>query len=173
MRKAFDAYYTSDETAQLCVDAIGHRLGTVLEPHAGGGAFIRALMPVADNVIGLDCDSFAPTLTAYKGVTFGDFLTYCPLNPIDWVVGNPPYKNAELHVQQALKLAREGVGFLLRLSFLASLKRKSLWGAVPPAEIHVLSKRPSFTTDGATDSADYAFYIWRVGSWGHPTLHWI
>ena len=77
-----------------------------------------------------------------------------------WVVGNPPFNEAEAHVRMALDTAQVGVAFLLRLAFLEGAKRRAFWTQHPAASVHVLVSRPSFT-GGATDSAAYGFFVWR------------
>ena len=65
--------------------------------------------------------------------------------------------------------------YLLRIAFLSSQKRDSLWnapslaptgtfagpdkGRLPLSRVSVIPRRLSFTGDGATDSADYAFFL--------------
>lgn len=86
----------------------------------------------------------------------------------DWIVGNPPFTGAEAHVRMALREASVGVAFLLRLAFLESAARIPFWREHPAADVHVLSRRPSFTGSG-TDSAAYGWFVWRRGYAG-PTV---
>ena len=92
-----------------------------------------------------------------------DFAQWHPsVARIDWFVGNPPYNAAEEHVRHALGLAERGCAFLLRLAFLESIKRRQFWEEYPPSEVYVLDKRPSFTEDGKSDSAAYAWFVWHT-----------
>ena len=77
----------------------------------------------------------------------------------DWIVGNPPYRHAETHVRWALKQAKVGVAFILKLSFLESAERLDFWWESPVNDLYVLAERPSFTGQG-TDSSAYAFFVW-------------
>lgn len=52
------------------------------------------------------------------------------------------------------------VAFVLRLSFLASAKRRGLFEQYPPEAVWVIPERPSFTGDGEVDSTDYALFVW-------------
>jgi len=52
---------------------------------------------------------------------------------------------------------------LLRLNFLGSKSRKPFWDQYPAHRIYVHHKRMSFTDNGATDSIEYAHFIWKVG----------
>lgn len=91
------------------------------------------------------------------------------------VVGNPPYGLALEFVRRSLDIVRDGgtVAFLLRLAFLSSAKRKAFFVENPPKNVYVLSKRPSFTKDGRTDGADYAFIVWEKGFKGAPSIGWV
>ena len=55
----------------------------------------------------------------------GDFLTL-GFRRRDWIIGNPPYIDAEAHLRRALGLSRHVV-FLLRSSFAHSEGRIPLW----------------------------------------------
>lgn len=182
---ALDAFYTPDEVASACVDTLGGALRgmTVLEPHAGGGAFVRAAMAAgADPVWAMDINPQAPALApgACPNRMCGDYLREAPIGPDgawggpgpDWIIGNPPFNEAEAHVRRALGLARYGVGFLLRLAFLEEAKRRDFWREHRPSEVHVLVSRPSFT-GGGTDSAAYGWFIWRLGVTHEPILRWL
>lgn len=164
-RRALDAYYTPDDVALACVDALAPlvaRGSTIVEPSVGGGAFVRALRErgVGGFLQGVDVNPQAPGLELCELRTVADFRETYPV--ADWVIGNPPYRDAEEHVLHALKIARVGVGFLLRLNFLAGQGRYfRLWsgGPVPLHSVHVLAARPSFA-QGGTDATDYAFFVW-------------
>jgi len=179
-RIANDAYYTPSDVARACVKALEPLIAyraSVFEPHAGGGAFFDELFfqrpDLALRVNDIDPD--APALESARlrkvPATTGSFLGIA--DKVNWVVGNPPYMDAQAHVEHALSIATDGVAFLLRLSFLESVRRNPFWLSHPPYQVHVLSKRPSFT-GGATDSAAYAFFIWQHRRpQAPPTLHWI
>lgn len=95
----------------------------------------------------------------------GDFLTYKPKQSYDWIVGNPPYRNAQDHIEHAIDLLDQSgsLCFLLRLGFLESKTRQSFWKKHPLNRLFVLSERPSFTDHG-TDSATYGFFWWQPDS---------
>lgn len=178
-QRPLGAYYTPDDVAQKCVAVIADDVQgrSCLEPSAGGGAFMRALQAVGAVVAGCDVDIVAPTVRDGMAVCH-DFMAMAgPDEPFelprwDWIVGNPPYNEAQAHVERAIALADIGCAFLLRLAFLESEKRAAFWRLYPPAEVHVLSRRPSFT-GGGTDSAAYAFFVWRRSFTGSPVMGWI
>ena len=73
-----------------------------------------------------------------------------------WIVGNPPFRGFEQHVDHALTLGRH-VAFLLRLAVLESAGRVECWSRWPLRRVWCLAERPSFTGSG-TDSAAYGFF---------------
>jgi len=75
----------------------------------------------------------------------------------DVVIGNPPYADAAAHIARAMDCGRT-VAFLLRLNFLGSQKRLDFWRR-HPADVYVLSERPSFDGEG-TDATEYAWFVW-------------
>ena len=171
-RIAGDAYYTPDALAAALVAVLPLRPEDVVwEPHAGGGAFVRALRATGVRVVASAINPAAPGLRAGADATrVADFLggpswVAAPT----WIVGNPPFGDAEAHVRRALDLA-PNVAFLLRLGFLESAGRIPLWRDHPPAVVHVLAERPSFT-GGGTDSAAYGLFVW--GADRDTRLRWL
>lgn len=162
-RRKNDAYYTPDTLASHLVAltdaAWGLNGATVIEPSIGGGAFARALIDVGALVTGYDIDPAAAGL-AVAPSTCADFLTVDAA--AEYVIGNPPYSQAEEHVRHALETATVGVAMLLRLAFLESGKRVAFWAEHPAETVIVLQQRPSFT-GGGTDSAAYGWFMWRHG----------
>lgn len=175
-RISSDAYYTPDRVARQCVRTIPwnpyKQEPRIIEPSIGGGAFARAIREARPDayIYGIDIQRGADGFRFSDDHHVGDFsdadLT------ADWIIGNPPYRQAEAHIRHALASAPR-VAFLLRLAFLESVKRAPFWREHPAASVHVFSKRPSFT-GGSTDSAAYAFFRWeRTHHAGPTTLHHI
>jgi len=188
-----DAYYTPDDVAEACVRTIAPRMlrlrdpiPRIIEPSVGGGAFVRAVNAVGlRDVLGVDINPRATGLDACPAMFVGDFTDLhadvaIPRDRHAWIVGNPPYKHALEHVEHAISLAMMmradptlpagGVGFLLRLAFLEGKARAPFWRAYPPTEVHILTRRPSFT-GGKTDSCAYAFFVWCAGE--REPFRWI
>lgn len=161
MRDALDRYYTPDHVAEACVQALQIAPpSTIYEPSVGGGAFVRACLsrwPEASITAG-DMDEEARGLHGVRAPLFGDMLCHTPAAH-DLAVGNPPYREAEAHVRHLLACGHRCVALLLRLGFLASQRRASLFAEYPVTGLHVLTRRPSFTGKG-TDSSDYALFVW-------------
>ena len=171
-----DAYYTPDDVAAACVRTIAPRLLAgdpllIIEPSVGGGAFVRAVNAIGLNdTYAIDINGNAAGLGLATTYSVGDFaaLDIEPPACRTWVIGNPPYSHAQRHVERAISLAMPergesgGVGFLLRLAFLEGKARAPFWRMYPPTEVHILTRRPSFT-GGKTDSCAYAFFVWCAG----------
>jgi len=179
-RATLDAYYTPDEVAVSLVATLGDLRGAQCwEPHVGGGAFARALLACGAEVAVSDVDPEAPGLdTPGAPGAIGDFRASISASGLfafpdlpEWIVGNPPFSEAEAHVRRALAVA-PNVAFLLRLAFLESAQRRPLWQEFPPAEVYVLSERPSFT-GGRTDSCAYGWFVWRSPHRAPTTLRWL
>ena len=171
-QRPLGAYYTPDDVARKCVAVLNlPEACTIVEPSVGGGSFARALDGPRRSICGYDINQDAPGQDDCDVFDVGDWLAADP-GLVDWIVGNPPFQEAEAHVRHAIEHARVGCAFLLRLAFLESEKRAEFWRLHPPAEVHILTRRPSFT-GGGTDSAAYAFFVWRRGSTGKPVMSWI
>jgi hypothetical protein len=166
-----DAYYTPDKLAWACVKTLVTSIETpqiVVEPSVGGGAFVRAVRacwPTAHisgydidpNVAGaLSCDDFYNT----------SWTTLAPTVQPDLIIGNPPYSEAQEHVEKAFqRVTPKGtVAMLLRLSFASGKNRLAFWETHRRSlyATYALAERPSFT-GGATDSCDYGWFVWRTG----------
>lgn len=165
-RRERDAYYTPDALARACVSVLDIAPGSrVLEPHVGGGAFVRAVrtqQPTA-HVTGCDINPGALGLAACDVDIDGDFLGLD--GEYDFIVGNPPFRGFDLHLQHALTLAPR-VAFLLRIAVMESKGRIGLWRELPLRKVWVLAERPSFTGKG-TDSAAYGWFHFMRG-WPGP-----
>jgi len=94
-----------------------------------------------------------------------DFLEMSHQEEYDLIISNPPFVLAKEFVDAGLASLKRGgaVAYLLRLSFLGSMKRKLWWKETMPTYIYVHAKRPSFTEDGGTDAAQYGHFVWVKG----------
>lgn len=180
VRDARDYY----RTPGWCVDAILPHLppirgARVLDLGCGDGAIGEALGcsrdPVA-GVVGVELDAelarAAQASGYYEDVVMGDAMgdeawRYLVARRWDMAIGNPPYKHARAFCDLGRECAAVSAQ-LLRLSFLGSQKRCEWWQR-NPADVYVLSRRPSFTGRG-TDSADYAWFVWGPGPRGRVTV---
>lgn len=183
MRDPLDRYYTPFALARSCVSVWWEhaQVRAAFEPSMGGGAFVEALRAHGVTVAGCDVDPDALGLRAVTSSTIRDFATMsrdeCARimgQPVEAVVGNPPYDHAEAHVRHAIDVADRHVLFLLRASFLGSRRRiRGLWREHPPRRVWWICPRPSFTGDGKTDGAEYALFWWDRYYKGEPVIDWL
>jgi hypothetical protein len=94
------------------------------------------------------------------------------------IISNPPYKLGEKFVHHALNFVERKVAIVMRLSFLAGQKRlETLYQKRPPAEVLILSKRPSMPPGGTAipargGTADYCWIIWSHNHVGPTIMRW-
>src|SRR6266511_3303810 len=80
------------------------------------------------------------------------------------VVGNPPFRQAQAHVEAALDLLRVGdrLAFLLRLNFLGSRDRVRFWRRPGLESVQTIAPRPSFGLNKhgkpGSDGTEYALF---------------
>jgi hypothetical protein len=189
MRRANDNYPTPEPLAKwITQKAINmhpypsYEL-SFLEPGCGDSApFARAAAKIGVNdAHALDLRSISENVSTLESCLYTydntDFLTQHHLK-YDVIATNPPFSLALPFIERSLDfLYPVGIAaFLLRLGFLASLQRASLFSHRPPSKVVVLQRRPSFVGKG-TDSSEYAVFFW-VGEGlqalmdSPPTLSW-
>lgn len=136
------------------------------EPAVGEGHIIEAVGPRAQWAT-FDIRPVAmPALSDYHGQL--DFLTIPDDVSFDVIITNPPFYLAEEFVRKALRHA-EHVVMLLRLAFLES-RRREQFHQEHPSDVFVLSRRPSFMSNGATDSSAYGWFVWGPGRGGRWSI---
>lgn len=175
-------------TPPWVTDAILPRLpmaGSIVEPSCGDGAILDRLcaaMPrKTRGIYGVELNeeraSQARARCPRVEVIEADFLEWAKrptVEDIGLVIGNPPFVYALEFVEASIALAaptRGTVAMLLRLAFLEAQERAP-FHAAHPSDVHPFASRPSFTPDGKTDSAAYAWFVWgpgRGGRWFAPT----
>jgi predicted RNA methylase len=146
----------------------------VVDAGAGTGAISAAVAEYNKKIeiVGVEKNAELVGKARARGIYAAEFVQ---ANFLGWkpnvtpthVIMNPPYSYAQRFVEHALSIVRRGgtVAALLRLSFLASKQRRE-FHAKHPADVYVLTKRPSFTGKG-TDACDYAWFVWITGEGGH------
>ena len=177
-RISLDAYYTPDRLAEACLSTFSPAVSpkVVVEPSVGGGAYARAIRKRWPNVhlVGYDLNKTAQGAALCDDFYWTNWATVAPTQKCDMVLGNPPYSEAEEHVELALRRVKSGgmVGMLLRLSFASGKGRVPFWQKRTQDlySVHVLAERPSFT-GGTTDACDYGWFVWRPGVQNVPTFY--
>ena len=165
-RNTLDQYETPWEAVAPLLPHLP-RSRFVLDPCCGTGAMVvRAAQALGALPLGIEVDGTRPFVDGMTTVQVADALTVSwPAS--DLILTNPPYVLAVEFVLRGVREAARGttVAMLLRLAFLASQARHTLH-AQHPADVYVLSKRPSFLAGGQSDSADYAWFVWGPGRGG-------
>lgn len=185
-------YFTTDALADVLVSMLGVQpFDRILEPHVGGGAFVRAALRQGVlrhqiNACDVDLTLIGDVVKNYGIMArAGDFLTleratFGPdrIDGWDWIIGNPPYSRpsgrfnekgepiqepcAELHIRHALSLLAPG-GHLAFLLRLAMLETSDRIGfwREHPAKCLYVLAQRPSFTDGGTDSSAYGWFIWE------------
>jgi len=175
-RREADNYPTPAWCVDALLDSVRVPRRPIVEPAAGAGAIVRRLLERARKVshaieLRAECRPALEAVVAHLEprdrplIVINDWLqisaTWSDCG--GWrkhiAVGNPPYSLAEPFAAACLRVC-PWVALLLPLGFLASSSRRAFWAAWPLGTLVVLSRRPSFTGDGRTDSTDYAWFIW-------------
>lgn len=164
-----DQFYTKDEVAKKCVDAIiAHvdaRQYTWIEPAVGTGAFLRCL-PADCRSIGIDLDPRVVNTCAASRIVEADYLTYDVRETDGPIIlfGNPPFgrqsATAKAFIAKGCKEA-EIIAFVLPLSF-----TKPSMNCVFDSKFHLIYsmqlERSSFIiNDGTSYDVPCVFQIWR------------
>lgn len=171
--------------ALLAPDAREHFGGYVpqlCEPGCGDAApFSRAARDLGLLAIGCDMREVNPFPNSPEDVggipswqfARGDFLAddFKSLFSSEIFATNPPFKDALPFVERMLDSVNPNgvVAVLVRLAFLAGLKRNKLFRSRPPVEVWVCSRRPSFAHGGTDPAQEYAAIFW-VGPARHRLL---
>lgn len=145
-----------------------------LEPCAGEGAIIAAVNEFAEPVehfvrpewtaieIRPEAEDVLSRHVPASNIIFDDYLTVTGLAEPEVVISNPPFRIAYEVIQRSLHFRNAEVIMLLRINFLASVKRHKFMQKYPP-DVYVLPNRPDFKAHGKTDSIEYAWYHWPKG----------
>ena len=178
-----DFYATPEYATKALLDRepFGH---TILEPACGTGSMSEVLMDYGYDVYSSDLYHHGYGLT---GINFLEAYEYYDqwLEKFDAIITNPPYREAEAFLKQALRMTEPTQGkvaLLLKLQFLEGQKRKLLLQRSPLSRVYVFSKRLTFTRNnepvGNSGMMAFAWYVW---DWSilythgckHTHLEWI
>ena len=98
------------------------------------------------------------------------------------IITNPPYKLCKSFVEKALDIIDDGyrVAMFLKLTFMESKDRRTLFDTQPPETIWVstsrlqCAKNGDFSTykNGTGTAVAYAWYIWQKGNKNPPVVRW-
>jgi hypothetical protein len=189
-RQDHDFYVDPEWCTQLLLDAENFS-GNVWDPACGQGSILNACMQNGIKATGSDL------VDRGCGHTPVDFLKqreHRPMvSPVGNIICNPPFKQAEAFIRQALELVgppprwwgsrrTAKVAMLVQEKFLFSQRRHALFKDHPPAAIYFLSTRPSMppghllargAVKAAGGSVNYCWIVWQRGYRGPPTCGWL
>lgn len=170
----YDYYATSPHAVEKLLELESFS-NHIWEPACGEGHISKVLEAHGYDVYSSDL--------IYRG--FGDtesfdFLNESLENFDGDIITNPPYKYAREFVEKALDSVLDGqkVAMFLKLTFLTSKGRKSLFELHPPQSVYVFSyrvecgKNGKFSNNGIGGGVDYAWFVWKKGHYGPTYLRW-
>lgn len=164
-------FYSTDPEAIHGLLSVENIEGGVLEPSCGNGNIGKVLEEHGCNV-----EAFDLIDRGYGRQQ--DFLQYNErINRT--VVMNPPYKNAQEHIEHALELMEDGTRLyvLLKIQFLESVGRKKLYDKYPLKKVYVFRRRTACykNDDRSLNSRAicYAWFVWEKGYNGEARVSWI
>lgn len=95
----------------------------------------------------------------------------------DLVITNPPFNQGLEFWHKAMEFTHPlgEVAFIVKTSFLQTVKRSEQWRRHNPSRIYFLYPRPSFSGNGKTDIAqEYCAIRWRKNMTTGPTIvNWV
>lgn len=160
-----DDFPTPSWATRALVEEVLHKINvptnqmTVWEPAANRGFMVRPLEEYFGSVLATDKYDYGlyPTL---------DFLSVSPHEapPVEFIITNPPFSQAEEFIEKSLKIATVGVCMLTRTSFLESNGRYDrLFSTRPPTLICQFAERVPMIKERVSKTASTATsYCWLV-----------
>lgn len=156
MRRPNDFYETPEYYVQQLLAAV--KIGDkVFEPCAGGGAISRFFPSCRTN----DIDHTKKADFHFDAADYNQWPQACPPGLFDWVVTNPPFKDAFPILRAAFAFAYN-VATLLRISFFEPTLERELWLVENPPTGLIYLPRYSFTGNGKSDSATVVWGVWQA-----------
>ena len=168
-----DFWRTPPQATEALLERVPFR-GSILEPACGIGDMSEVIKSYYSDVTSMDITQrgYASVIRDFL-VSEKDFFSSIKYNN---VITNPPFILAEEFVRKALSVATHKVAMLLKLEFLQSTKRLSLFKNYPPRAVYVFSYRIPFWQEGydkPINNQRHAWYVWEQGYRGNPELEWI
>jgi len=101
----------------------------------------------------------------------------------DWIITNPPFKEAQKFIQKSLELTNVGVAMFLKIQFLEGQSRKEWLKNSPLKYVYVFSSRQFTMRNGEeldpktgkkwANTMCFAWFVWEHGYNGEPMVRWI
>lgn len=148
----------------------------ILEPAVGGGSIAEVMKSHGHIVQSMDIVD-----RGYEGTEVRDFLQTSKNDLIcsPDIITNPPYSIATEFVEHALDISMDSVkvAMLLKIQFLETKKRLTLFRKYPPKFIYVFTNRIACAKNGnfngESSAVCYAWFVWKKGSISEPVVRWI
>lgn len=163
-RARLDYYPTPSWAVRRFLEAAPMPAGRWVEPCAGDGAIIRAVSRADVEWTAIEIRRECRESLDASGAThviiddaLHDGRRSVTRPRFEVMLTNPPFTLAMEFIEWGFRAANI-VAVLLRLNFLASVRRNEFMRRHPP-DVFVLPDRPSFTGSG-TDSIEYAWFLW-------------
>lgn len=178
-REIHDFYATEPLAAELLLEQEKFKPG-IWECACGAGHLSKVFQKHGYTVMSTDL------VNRGFGISGIDFLSIpkgkINLSQMD-IITNPPYSLAKEFVQHALDLLPDGgkLAMFLKLTFMESKSRKTLFVDTPPYRLYVSSSRlqcakngnfEEYSKGGGTAVA-YGWYVWIKGYIGDTVVKWI
>lgn len=180
LNRAQDDFYATPPEATKALLNYETFAGNVLEPASGDGAMSRLLENRFNCVYSSDIRK-TKNIHGNKGLDFlrANYQKEFGVRKFDNIITNPPFILAMEFIQRAKEISKNKIAFILRLQFLESEKRYSMFidKNFPLAKILVFSKRVIMLRNGELDKTKnkmaFAWYIWDREYKGRPEIDWI
>mgnify|MGYP000088286008 CR=1 FL=1 len=164
-----DDFYATPAAATDALLSVETFKGGVFEPCCGEGHISKRLIEHGYTVESSDL------INRGYGTSGRDFLF--EREQRDNIITNPPYAKMSLQMaRHAQSIARQKTAFLLKITFLEGIARRSFFEDYPPIRIWVFSRRMALMKDGQSYSGGMmclAWFVWETGSTKSPTIGWI
>jgi hypothetical protein len=181
VRKKDDFYPTNEGlTKALLVHVpVIYVANTILEPCAGNGAIFDLLVEKAKfaKVFGFDInpDFGYPVADVSQREFWSNFSCDWSGGAPEWVITNPPFKDAHKIIPYAFEVAQVGIAMLLPTSWLQPARGRGEWLEQHQRSLSNLiifgEPRPSFTGDGKNALCTVCWMVWRKHRSGGCYVH--
>ena len=171
-----DDYYATDPIAAELLCEVEQFQNNIWECSVGEGHLAKVFTSKGYNVYATDL------IDRGYGIGGVDFLD-CN-EPFDGdIITNPPYKYATAFVEKSMELLKDGakLALFVKIQFLETKGRKSLFEKYPPKVIYVSSSRILCAKNGDFQKAKdnggsavaYIWCVWEKGYKGDTVVKWI
>jgi hypothetical protein len=183
--KTDDDFYPTDPSATLALCEREVLPGVVWEPACGDGRMSRVIEDHGQGIeLVMSSDLYDRGYEgSYPNV---DFLNVKPdhflieqFGPVNHIVTNPPYNDAEAFIWKSLDIVDGKVCMLLRTAFLESSGRHRLFTTTPLARVYQFSRRIQMFRNGHDTGGSgmiaFAWFIWDKSRTAdtEPVIRWI